>query len=224
MAAKFRNAGQTCVCANTLYVHSSVLERFTQALIARVRALKVGDGLVPGTQIGPLITPAAVAAQQALVADAVAAGARVAVGGAPLSSSGGGGGGGGCGGGGGNFFAPTVLTGLRLGDPRTMAARVVCEEVFGPLAPVVAFDSEAQVVEAANSSAVGLAAYVYSASIPRALRLGGALEVGMVGVNTGLISAAQAPFGGVKESGFGREGGRAGLLEYTNTKYVMMGV
>ena len=214
MAAKFRNAGQTCVCANTLYVQARVAEAFTAKLVARVRALKVGDGLVPGTSIGPLISPAAVRAQAALVADAVAGGARIAVGGAAVH----------VGGGGGNFFAPTVLTGLPLPTSASaQACRVIGEEIFGPLAPIVAFEGEAEVLRAANASRSGLAAYVYTGGSARAWRVGAALRVGMVGVNTGMISAAQAPFGGVKESGFGREGGRAGLLEYQNIKYTMMG-
>ena len=186
-------------------------EAFTAKLVARVRALKVGDGLVPGTSIGPLISPAAVRAQAALVADAVAGGAKVETGGAALhmggSSSRG------------NFFAPTVLTGLPLSAP----CRVIGEEIFGPLAPIVAFEGEEEVLRAANASRSGLAAYVYTGGSARAWRVGAALRVGMVGVNTGMISAAQAPFGGVKESGFGREGGRAGLLEYQATKYTMVG-
>ena len=217
MAAKFRNAGQTCVCANTLYVHSSLAAAFTQRLTQRVAALVVGDGLVPGTQVGPLISPAAVAAQQALLADALSAGAAVVAtgGAAPPPATG-------TGPGRGNFFSPTVLSGLSLGSSSTGALRCVREEVFGPLAPVVAFDSEAQVLAAANSSSAGLAAYIFTASSARAWRVGGALQVGMVGVNTGLISAAQAPFGGVKDSGYGREGGRAGLHEYMDTKYTMV--
>ena len=198
-------------------MQARVAEAFTAKLVARVRALKVGDGLVPGTSIGPLISPAAVRAQAALVADALAGGAHIAVGGAAVH----------LGGGGGNFFEPTVLTGLPLPTPGSgsgaQACRVVGEEIFGPLAPIVAFEGEAEVLRAANASRSGLAAYVYTGSSARAWRVGAALRVGMVGVNTGMISAAQAPFGGVKESGFGREGGRAGLLEYQATKYTMVG-
>ena len=210
MAAKFRNAGQTCVCANSFFVHRSVLAAFSAKLAARVSALTVGDGLVPGVQIGPLISPRAVAAMEALVADAVAGGAVVRAGGAR--------GGRGVNGGAGNFFQPTVLEDVAPG------AACVAGEAFGPIAPLVAFDGEAEGVAMANAAKVGLAAYVYTRDLSRAWRVAEALQVGMVGVNTGLISAAQAPFGGVKESGFGREGGRAGLLEYTNTKYVMIGV
>ena len=217
MAAKFRNAGQTCVCANAFFVHRSVAAEFTAKLAARVSALRVGDGLVEGTQVGPLISARAVAGMEALVAEAVAGGARVAAGGARAAGLGG------------HFFQPTVLAGLALGGARGGGAcatslRCVSEEVFGPIAPVVAFDSEAQVLAAANASPVGLAAYVYTAGLARAWRVSGALSVGMVGVNTGLISSALAPFGGVKDSGFGREGGRAGLLEYQSTKYTMLGV
>ena len=210
MAAKFRNAGQTCVCANTFFVHRSVMSAFAGKLAARVAALSVGDGLVKGVQIGPLIAPRAVAAMGALVADAVTRGAVVRAGGAAC--------GGAVNGGAGNFFAPTVLEGVAPGSA------CVEGEAFGPVAPLVAFDGEAEGVALANGASVGLAAYVYTRDLSRAWRVAEALQVGMVGVNTGLISAAQAPFGGVKESGFGREGGRAGLLEYTNTKYVMMGV
>ena len=224
MAAKFRNAGQTCVCANAFFVHRSVVGEFTARLAARVAALRVGDGLVEGTQVGPLISAAAVAAMEALVAEAVAGGAVVAAGGARVP-------------GGGNFFQPTVLAGLALGSGSggggsgggggsacATSLRCVREEVFGPIAPIVSFDSEAQVVAAANASPYGLAAYVFTGGLSRAWRVSGALGVGMVGVNTGLISSALAPFGGVKDSGFGREGGRAGLAEYQSTKYTMMGI
>ena len=220
MAAKFRNAGQTCVCANAFFVHRSVATEFTARLAARVAALRVGDGLVEGTQVGPLISARAVAAMEALVAEAVAGGAVVAAGGARVP-------------GGGNFFQPTVLAGLALGSGGVSGSgssacatslRCVREEVFGPIAPIVSFDSEAQVVAAANASPFGLAAYVFTGGLSRAWRVSGALGVGMVGVNTGLISSALAPFGGVKDSGFGREGGRAGLAEYQSTKYTMMGI
>ncbi len=173
-------------------------------------ALTVGDGLVKGVQIGPLISSRAVAAMEALVADAVARGAVVRAGGSRCDAS--------VNGGAGHFFSPTVLEGV------APASACVQGEAFGPIAPLVAFSGEAEGVALANAARVGLAAYVYTRDVSRAWRVAEALQVGMVGVNTGLISAAQAPFGGVKESGFGREGGRAGLAEYLQTKYVMWGV
>jgi succinate-semialdehyde dehydrogenase/glutarate-semialdehyde dehydrogenase len=214
MAAKFRNAGQTCVCANTFYVHEDVAESFTAKLVARVKGLVVGDGLCPGVNVGPLISPGAVAVMAGKVEEAVKAGAVVAVGGVA--------GGGGVNGGVGNFFMPTVLTGLPLGS----GVSVACQEVFGPIAPIVTFKAgeEGRVVEACNAATVGLAAYIFTRDTSRAWRVGEALGVGMVGINTGLISAAQAPFGGVKESGFGREGAKVGLGEYQSTKYTMWGV
>ena len=173
-------------------------------------ALVVGDSLVKGVQIGPLISQRAVAAMEALVADAVGRGAVVRAGGRACGAE--------VNGGKGAFFQPTVLEGVAPG------AACVAGEAFGPIAPIVAFDSEAEALALANAARVGLAAYVFTRDLSRSWRVAEALQVGMVGVNTGLISTAQAPFGGVKESGFGREGGRAGLQEYLATKYVMMGV
>jgi len=207
LQSKFRNAGQTCVCANTLLVHSSLHDRFVARLAERVAALRVGDGLVPGVQVGPLISERALARCEALVADAVAKGATVAAGGRRCADA--------ANGGRGHFFAPTVLANC---DARM---RCVSEEVFAPVAPVVRFETEAEALALANASSVGLAGYFYTADLARSWRVAEALQVGMVGVNTGLVSTAAAPFGGVKESGYGREGAAAGLLEYTQTKYIM---
>ena len=204
LQSKFRNAGQTCVCANTLFVHASLHDRFVERLAARVAALRVGDGLVPGVQVGPLISERALARCEALVADAVARGASVAAGGRRCAAS--------ANGGSGFFFEPTVLTGCDT------SMRCVGEEVFAPLAPVVRFETEAEVLALANASAVGLAAYFYTADHARAWRVAEALQVGMVGINTGLISTAAAPFGGVKDSGYGREGAAQGLNEYLQVR------
>ncbi|ALT79520.1 NAD-dependent succinate-semialdehyde dehydrogenase [Paucibacter sp. KCTC 42545] len=203
MISKFRNAGQTCVCANRIYVHEQVYEAFADKLCAAVARLKVGNGLDDGVQQGPLIDAAAVAKVEAHIADAVAKGARVLLGGQRHAL-------------GGSFFAPTVLADVRA----DMA--VAREETFGPLAPLFKFSSDAEVIALANDTEFGLASYFYSRDIGRVWRVAEELEYGMVGVNTGLISNEVAPFGGVKQSGLGREGAHQGIEDYVVTKYVAM--
>ena len=205
--AKFRNAGQTCVCANTFFVHESIVEVFTAKLAAKVAALVVGDGLTPGVTTGPVISARAVEGAAAFVADAVARGARIVMGGSRPTNVGAKG----------HFFAPTVLVNV------SRDSACVTSEIFGPIAPVVTFRDEQDAVALANASSAGLAAYFYTRDAGRAVRVADALRVGMVGVNAGSVSAASAPFGGVKDSGFGREGAREGLLEYTETKLIMQG-
>jgi len=204
IAAKYRNAGQTCVCANRLLVQSGIHDRFVEALAARVRAFKVGDGREEGVTQGPLIDGAAVAKAQAHVDDAVAHGARIVEGGAahPL---------------GGTFFQPTVLADV----PDT--ALCFREETFGPVAPVVRFESEDDAIRMANDTEFGLAAYCYTRDLSRAFRVSEALEYGIVGINEGLISTEVAPFGGVKASGLGREGSKYGIEDYLEIKYVGIG-
>jgi succinate-semialdehyde dehydrogenase/glutarate-semialdehyde dehydrogenase len=204
MVSKYRNTGQTCVCANRLYVQRGVLEQFTQKLVARVQALKVGNGLEAGVTQGPLIDAKAVAKIAEHVADARAKGGQVLTGGKPHAL-------------GGLFYEPTVIGGA------TADMLFAKEETFGPLAPIFAFDTEAEVLALANDTEFGLAGYFYSRDIGRVMRVAEQLEVGMVGVNTGLISTAEAPFGGVKQSGLGREGSKYGIEEFLETKYVCLG-
>ncbi|HPU81553.1 NAD-dependent succinate-semialdehyde dehydrogenase, partial [Accumulibacter sp.] len=199
--AKYRNTGQTCVCANRLLVQDRVYDRFVEQLASRVASLKVGPGNDEGVAQGPLIDAAALAKVEAHIADAVAGGARVVTGGHRHER-------------GGTFFTPTVLADVK---PEMLLAH---EETFGPVAPVFRFSSEAEAVGMANDTEFGLAAYFYSRDIARCLRVGEALEYGMIGVNTGLISNEVAPFGGVKQSGIGREGSRHGLDEYLEIKYL----
>ncbi|CAD6558134.1 Glutarate-semialdehyde dehydrogenase [Paraburkholderia hiiakae] len=203
LLSKYRNAGQTCVCANRFYVHDSVYDEFCRRFAARVAAFKVDDGFAEGVHIGPLITVAARDKVDGLVRDAVAQGARVVTGGAPHAR-------------GGNFYAPTVLADAKPG----MA--VLSEEIFGPVAPIVRFSSDAEVVQLANDSIYGLAAYFYSRDIGRIWRVAEQLEYGIVGINTGLISNEVAPFGGVKQSGIGREGSKYGIEDYLSIKYLCM--
>lgn len=205
MAAKFRNGGQTCVCPNRVFVHRAVFDSFAQKLAARVGALKVGPASDPASQIGPMINGRAVEKIERHVQDAIAKGARVLTGGKRLPELGP------------TYYAPTVLTGA---DP-TMAC--ACEETFGPVTPLTMFDDEAEVVQAANDTPFGLAAYFYSQDVRRIWRVADALESGIVGINEGAISAEAAPFGGVKESGYGREGSTHGLDDYLHTKYVCQG-
>jgi succinate-semialdehyde dehydrogenase/glutarate-semialdehyde dehydrogenase len=204
VASKFRNGGQTCVCANRILVERSVLNAFTERLVAAVRGLKVGDGLDEGVAIGPLIEDSAAAKALAHVADAVAGGAKVLCGGGLVELPGRPP----------RFVAPTVLAGVR---PGMLCCR---EETFGPVAPVLAFDSEAEAIALANDTPYGLAAYAFTRDGGRIMRLAEALDYGIVGVNDGLPATAQAPFGGVKESGFGREGGSEGLREYLVERFV----
>lgn len=203
IVAKYRNGGQTCVCANRIYAQDSVYDAFVERLGAATERLEVGPGTKEGVVVGPLINTAALEKVSGLVAGAVAAGARVVTGGEPM---------------GGNFFRPTVLADV-TGD---MAVAV--EEIFGPVAPVIRFSSEEEVIAAANDTPYGLAAYFYARDNARIWRVTEGLEYGMVGVNTGLISTTVAPFGGWKESGIGREGSHMGLEEYLETKYVCIGI
>lgn len=203
MIAKFRNAGQTCVCANRLYVHDAVYDQFTEKLISRVAELRVDDGFVPGSMIGPLINQAAVEKVQRHIDDALSKGAKRAFGQEQLDGT--------------NFFPPQILT--EVNDDMLVAR----EETFGPLAALFRFKSDDEAIARANDTDSGLAAYAYTRSLQRAWRVSEELESGMVGINEGLISTEVAPFGGVKESGLGREGARQGLDDYLETKYVMMG-
>jgi succinate-semialdehyde dehydrogenase/glutarate-semialdehyde dehydrogenase len=208
MAAKFRNGGQTCVCPNRVFVHDKVHDEFVEKLSARVRALKVGPATRADSQIGPMINARAVEKIERHVHDAVAKGARVVVGGERLRDAH-------CDGP--TYFAPTVLVGA---DSNMECSR---EETFGPVVPITRFDSEAEVVAAANDTPFGLAAYFYSNDVRRIWRVADALESGIVGVNEGALAAEAAPFGGVKESGYGREGSVHGLDDYLHIKYVCQG-
>jgi succinate-semialdehyde dehydrogenase/glutarate-semialdehyde dehydrogenase len=205
LAAKYRNTGQTCVCANRFLVQSGIYEAFAARFAARSAQLKVGAGSEDGVAQGPLINAAGLAKVEAHVADAVAKGARVLCGGARHER-------------GGNFFQPTVLADV------TPAMRVAREETFGPLAPLFRFDSEAEAVAMANDTEFGLAAYFFTRDVGRCWRVGEALEYGMVGVNTGMISNEVAPFGGIKQSGIGREGSKYGIEEYLEIKYLCFDV
>ncbi len=199
MATKFRNAGQTCVCANRIYVHQSIRDAFIARMSDAVRALRVGDPTNEATQVGPLVDRAGLDKVSAHVADAVAKGARAVVGGQARQ---------------GLYFEPTLLVDVAAG------MRILSEETFGPVAPVVGFSSESEVVTAANDTPYGLAAYLWTRDLGRAFRVSEALDYGIVGVNDGLPATPHAPFGGVKASGIGREGGRWGLDEYLDVKYV----
>ena len=205
MAAKFRNGGQTCVCPNRVFVHRSVFDAFAAKLAAKVAALKVGPASDPASQIGPMINDRAVEKIERHVQDAVAKGAKVLTGGQRLAHLGP------------NYYAPTVLSGADA----SMAC--ACEETFGPVAPLTVFDDEAEVVAQANDTPFGLAGYFYSQNVKRIWRVADALETGIVGINEGAIAAEAAPFGGVKESGYGREGSTHGLDDYLHTKYVCQG-
>ncbi|HTE63791.1 MAG TPA: NAD-dependent succinate-semialdehyde dehydrogenase [Solirubrobacteraceae bacterium] len=208
MASKFRNAGQTCICANRIFVQRSIHEEFVAGLASRTAALVVGPGSVPGVDIGPLINADAVRKVRDHVEDAVRAGARVVVGGpAPPDGLGSDGG----------FCAPTVLDGV------TSDMRIATEETFGPVAAVTIFDHEDEVVELANGTEFGLAAYVQSGDYARVFRVAERLDFGVIGFNDGAPSSPAAPFGGVKQSGYGREGGAAGIDEYLEVKYVSVG-
>ncbi|HAT1582976.1 TPA: NADP-dependent succinate-semialdehyde dehydrogenase [Raoultella ornithinolytica] len=205
MASKFRNAGQTCVCANRLYVQDGVYARFAEKLQRAVEQLHLGDGLQAGVTTGPLIDEKAIAKVQEHIADAVGKGARVITGGKVDAL-------------GGNFFQPTILVDVPDG------AKVAKEETFGPLAPLFRFTDEADVIRQANDTEFGLAAYFYARDLSRVFRVGEALEYGIVGINTGLISNEVAPFGGVKASGLGREGSKYGIEDYLEIKYMCIGL
>lgn len=203
MASKFRNGGQTCVCSNRILVQAGVHDAFVERLSARVNAMKVGPGLSPGTEIGPMINAAAIAKISRHVSDALAKGAVIAAQ-APVPQ--------------GQYAAPTVLTGA------TPAMLLAAEETFGPVAPIFRFDHEAEAITLANDTPFGLAAYFYTRDIARAWRVAEALEFGMVGLNVGNVSTTVAPFGGVKQSGLGREGAQTGIEEYLETKAFHMGL
>ncbi len=205
MMSKFRNNGQTCVCANRIYVQSSVYDAFAEKLRAAVAKSRVGDGLTEQVEFGPLVNMAAVEKVEEHIADAKAKGAEVAIGGARHEK-------------GGNFFQPTILTGV------TDEMMVTNEETFGPLAPLFKFETEEEVIEKANNTIVGLASYFYARDIGRITRVQEALEYGIVGVNTGIISTELAPFGGVKQSGLGREGSRHGMDDYLEMKYICLSI
>jgi len=204
IASKYRNAGQTCVCANRILVQSGIYDRFAAALVEAVKKLGVGSGLEAGTDIGPLINSEAIDKVETLVGDAVDNGAKVLLGGnldaaGPL------------------FYRPSVL-----GDVGPEMS-IVREEIFGPVATLIRFDSEEEAIELANDTPFGLAAYLFSQNLSRAWRVAESLEAGMVGVNEGIFSNEVVPFGGVKESGLGREGAAEGLEEYLETKYICLG-
>jgi succinate-semialdehyde dehydrogenase / glutarate-semialdehyde dehydrogenase len=204
IASKYRNAGQTCVCANRIYVQGGVYDRFAEKLAATVAQMKVGDGLDKDTKIGPLIEEKAVRKVEEHVADAVSKGAKVVIGGKR-------------GDGPGSFYIPTVLTGV------TASMLAMREETFGPVAPLMRFTTDEEVIRLANSTEFGLASYFYSRDVGRVWRVAEALESGIVGINEGIISTEVAPFGGVKESGIGREGSKYGLEEYIEIKYLCFG-
>jgi succinate-semialdehyde dehydrogenase/glutarate-semialdehyde dehydrogenase len=203
LASKYRNAGQTCVCANRLYVQDGVYDAFANKLAARVARFKVGAGTEEGVTIGPLIEPAAIAKVEEHVADALAKGAKLALGGKRHAR-------------GGLFFEPTILTDV------TPQMRVAREETFGPVAPLFRFRTDDEAIAMANDTEFGLAAYFYSRDVGRIFRAAEGIESGMIGVNTGLISTAEAPFGGVKQSGLGREGSKYGIDEYLEVKYLCL--
>jgi succinate-semialdehyde dehydrogenase/glutarate-semialdehyde dehydrogenase len=205
LASKYRNAGQTCVCANRLYAQAGIYDAFVEKLAARARGIRVGNGFEAGVNQGPLIDDAAVAKVAAHVADAVAKGGRVLTGGQAMDLPGG------------RFYAPTVIAGA---TPDMLCAK---EETFGPVAPVFRFETEAEAIQLANATEFGLASYFYSRDIGRVFRVGEALEYGMVGINTGIISTAEVPFGGVKHSGLGREGAHQGMDDYVEIKYLCLG-
>ena len=202
LTAKYRNAGQTCVCANRLYAQDTIHDAFVAELVEKARAIRVGNGFDAGVTQGPLIDEQALAKVERHVADAVALGARVVVGGHRIGE---------------RFYAPTVLADV---TPAMLCSR---EETFGPLAPVLRFKTEDEAIALANDTEFGLASYFYSRDVGRIFRVGEALEYGMVGINTGLISTAEVPFGGVKQSGLGREGSRHGIDDYVEIKYMCLG-
>jgi succinate-semialdehyde dehydrogenase/glutarate-semialdehyde dehydrogenase len=205
IVSKYRNNGQTCVCANRLYVQAGVYDAFAEKLVERVRQFKIGDGFEPGVVAGPLISDKALAKVEEHIVDATAQGASVLTGGKRDGR-------------GGLFFEPTVLTGA------TAAMKVAREETFGPVAPLFRFDTVEEVVAMANDTEFGLASYLYSRDVSKIMRVSEALEYGMVGINTGLISTELAPFGGVKQSGLGREGSKYGIEDYLEMKYLCLSV
>jgi succinate-semialdehyde dehydrogenase/glutarate-semialdehyde dehydrogenase len=203
--AKIRNGGQSCTAANRFLVEAEVEDEFSRRFAERLGRLRVGPGYEAGTEVGPLIDAAQLGKVEELVADATGRGAEVLIGGNTPAGPG-------------HFLEPTVLRNVP-GE-----ARILHEEVFGPVAPIVRFADEEEAVRLANDTEYGLVAYVYTQNLDRAVRVAEALETGMVGLNQGMVSNAAAPFGGVKSSGFGREGGHEGLAEYLETKYVAVGL
>ena len=204
LMSKYRNAGQTCVCSNRIMVQAGIYDAFAEKLIAKVKTLKMGKGTEDGINIGPLVNARAVDAMEKLVQDAVEAGASIKLGGRRSDL-------GEC------FFEPTVLTGV------TMGMKVAYREIFGPIAPLLKFDTEEEAISIANDTVFGLASYIYTRDIGRIWRVAEALEYGMVGINEGIISNEMAPFGGVKQSGLGREGSKYGIEDYLEIKYLCMG-
>ncbi|MBU1264180.1 MAG: NAD-dependent succinate-semialdehyde dehydrogenase [Gammaproteobacteria bacterium] len=204
LASKYRNSGQTCVCANRVFVQDAIYDAFAEQFAAAVAQLTVGEGFTPGVETGPLINAAALEKVEAHIADALAHGATLLTGGHRHAL-------------GGQFFQPTVLAGC------TPDMQVCRDETFGPVAPLIRFSSETEVIRMANDTEFGLAAYAYTRDLGRAWRLAEQLDYGMVGINAGVISTAEAAFGGVKQSGLGREGGRSGIDEYLESKYVNLG-
>jgi succinate-semialdehyde dehydrogenase/glutarate-semialdehyde dehydrogenase len=202
LASKYRNAGQTCVCANRFYVQEGVYDTFVAKFTAKVKAMKVGNGFEDGVMQGPLIEDAAIVKVKRHVADAIAKGGKVETGGNALT---------------GQFFEPTVVSGA--------TADMLCarEETFGPFAPVFKFKTEQEAIDAANNTEFGLASYFYSRDIGRIHRVGEALEYGMVGINVGILATEHVPFGGVKQSGLGREGSHFGMDDYVEVKYLCIG-
>lgn len=206
VASKFRNAGQTCICTNRIYVHKNIKEEFAKLFVAKVNELKVGNSLDETVDIGPLVNESAVEKVKEQILDAVNKGAKILCGGKEKSGEPG------------YFFEPTVL------DNVTDEMKIMSEETFGPVAPITVFENEEEAIKAANSTQYGLASYIYTRDISRAVRITEALHFGIVGLNDALPSVAQAPFGGVKESGYGREGGHQGIREYLEEKYISLGL
>ena len=205
LKAKMRNMGEACTAANRFFVHRSVVEEFSEKFAKKISELRVGNGAVEGTEVGPLIEQKGLDKVESLVSDAVAKGARVLTGGSRPEGPG-------------YFYTPTVLTDVPL------TAELMSTEIFGPVAAITAFDSEDEVLRLANDTEWGLAGYVFTENVDKAMRFSAELEVGMVGLNTGLVSNPAAPFGGVKQSGLGREGGKIGIEEFLETKYAALAV
>jgi succinate-semialdehyde dehydrogenase/glutarate-semialdehyde dehydrogenase len=203
MVAKYRNNGQTCVCANRLYVQAGVYDAFAEKLVAATKKLRVGDGFAAGTTTGPLIDKKAIAKVERHIADATAKGAKVLLGGHAQT---------------GLFFEPTIIGGA------TAAMTLAREETFGPVAPLFRFETVDEVIRLANDTEFGLASYFYAKDLSRVFKVAEALDYGMVGINTGLISTEVAPFGGVKQSGHGREGSKYGIEDYLDVKYLCLSV